>query len=527
MTSATRLRLLIAASASLVCSGALARDVHRPLKGPDIDALVARTMQAFAVPGVAIGIVQNGRLVYAKGYGVREWSKPTPVDPQTLFAIGSNTKAFTTAALAILVDEGKLHWDDRVVDHLPGFRMADPYVTREFTVRDLVTHRSGLGLGAGDLLFVTPTDFTAQDILHALPYLKPVTGFRASFAYDNLLYVVAGEVVAAASGLSWDEFVTSRILLPLRMSGCATATSRLADTRNMAEPHAAPDGRPSRVTRLDVPLVGPAGGVHCNVAGLATWVAVQLAQGRTAGGEQLFSPAQAEEMWSPQTPLRPSGRIAEAGGTHFLSYGLGWFLEDFEGYKRVSHSGGLPGMVSHVSMLPELGVGVVVLTNQQEGFALTAITNQILEGFTGGTHHDWLQLAIAEKRTQDTSLAAEPLVKVDVAGAGASLDAAAMADYCGVFSAATVGCEDGVLRLSISHTSALTGPLTPVAPDLFIVRWDDRELDADAYVRFSRDFDQTVVGFTMKPVSAKTDFSFDFQDLDFRRHGSGTVSPGK
>src|SRR5450432_3507288 len=192
------------------CASANAASPRGPLKAAEIDRLVAGAMAEFSVAAITVGNVKDGKLVFAKGYGVRESGRPAAVDPDTLFAIGSNTKAFTTAALAILVDEGKLRWDDPVIDHLPDFRMADPYVTREFTIRDLLTHRSGLGLGAGDLLFVPATDFTRRDVLHALRFLKPVTSFRSQFAYDNLLYVVAGEVVAAASGMSWEEFVSAR-----------------------------------------------------------------------------------------------------------------------------------------------------------------------------------------------------------------------------------------------------------------------------------------------------------------------------
>src|SRR5580765_8357045 len=188
-----------------------------PLKAIDIDSLVERTMAAYQVPGVAVGIVKDGKVVFAKGYGVRELGLPGKVNADTLFAIASNTKAFTTAALAILVDEGKLHWDDRVIDYLPEFRLYDPYVTREFTIRDLVTHRSGLGLGAGDLLLFPNTDFGAADVIRALRYLKPVSGFRSEYAYDNNLYIVAGALIPAITGEPWEDFVTKRILLPLKM----------------------------------------------------------------------------------------------------------------------------------------------------------------------------------------------------------------------------------------------------------------------------------------------------------------------
>src|ERR1700761_8552826 len=231
----------------------------------DIDRLAARAMKEFSVPGIAVAIVRDGRVVLAKGYGVRELGKPEPVDADTLFAIGSNTKEFTAASVAILVDEGKLHWDDRVIDYLPDFRMWDPYVTREFTIRDLLTHRSGLGIGAGDLMFVTATDFTRTDLLRALRFLEPASSFRSQFAYDNLVYVIAGQVVAVASGQPWEDFVTARILKPLHMDACAADDTRLTDRGNLAAPHVVVDGKLTRIPALSIPLVAPAGAIQCNL----------------------------------------------------------------------------------------------------------------------------------------------------------------------------------------------------------------------------------------------------------------------
>jgi CubicO group peptidase (beta-lactamase class C family) len=514
----------------LLTSAPTAHAAGAPLSGAEIDRLVARTMTAFPVPGIAVGVVKDGKLVYSKGYGVRELGRAEPVDADTHFAIGSISKSFTTAALAILVDEGKLRWDDRVIDYLPEFRMSDPFVTREFTIRDLLTHRSGLGIGAGDLLFVTPTDFTRHDLIRALRFLKPVTSFRSQFAYDNLMYVVAGEVVAAASGRSWEDFVTARILEPLGMNSCAAASDRLHDRANLAEPHAVVDGGLRRVARLEIPLVGAAGGIQCNVNGMARYLAAQLAHGRQPDGAALFSTEQGEEMWTPQVPLRPRGKLAEAARTHFAAYGLGWGLDDFNGYKRVSHNGGLPGMVTHVSMLPELGVGVIVLTNQQEGFALASIASQILEGYAGAARHDWVVLAAAAKAERMQQLHAADAAPQATADAGTHALPQDLDAFVGTFAdpwrgPVTISRNANGLRLTFSHTDALSGAMVPLAPGFFVVHWDDRSLDADAYVRFTRDFGGQVVGFTMKAVSAATDFSYDFGDLDFSRvPGTGASS---
>ena len=494
------------------------------LKPAEVDRLVARAMATFSVPGVAVGIVKDGKLVFAKGYGVREVGKPGQVDADTLFGIGSNTKAFTTAALAILVDEGKLRWDDRVIDILPDFRLFDPYVTREFTVRDLLTHRSGLGLGAGDLMFVPETDFSRKDILRALRHLKPVTSFRAEFAYDNLMYGIAGDIIPAITGLSWEDFVTERVLEPIGMGPCAVLLSRSAEKINVAKPHSLLDGKLTPVMPLEIPAIAPAGSIQCSINGMGKWVETQLAHGTTPSGATLFSAAQGAEMWTPQTILRPGGKLAELTRTHFAAYGLGWGLEDFDGYKRVSHNGGLPGMVTHVSMIPELDLGVIVLTNQEDPYILGALPLQLLEAYTQAPKRDWIALLAAAKAKR-----VEAGRATDAAGVPTP-DPAAIASlkldaYAGTFDdpwrgAVTISRQGEGLEMRFSHTNGLIGPMTPLANNLFVVRWNDRSQNADAYVRFTQDFAGKVVGFTMQAVSSSTDFSFDFQDLNFTRRES-------
>ena len=493
----------------------------------DIDRLATRTLAEFSVPGLAIGIIKDGKVVLAKGYGVRAQGEAAAVDANTTFAIGSNTKAFTTAALAILVDEGKLHWDDRVIDYLPDFRMWDPYVTREFRIRDLLSHRSGLGTGAGDLMFVTTTDFTRNDLLRALRYLKPVTSFRTRFAYDNLLYVIAGQLIPVVSGQTWEDFVTARILKPLHMDDCAVVDTRLTDRSNMAAPHVIIDGKVTRIPALSIPLVAPAGAVNCNVTGMLKWVSTQLGRGKSPQGVQLFSAAQSAEMWSPQTIL-PTGsneRLALTH-THFASYGLGWGLEDIDGYKRVSHNGGLPGMVTHVSLVPELNLGVVVLTNQQQVAALEAVSMQIIEAYANAPKRDWVATSKANLEKREQRMKEADAASAPPAANGKSWIPADPGAYAGVFKdpwrgEATVALSGNALSLTFSHTNALSGPLTPVGLNLFVVHWNDRSLDADAYVRFSTDYSGKVSGFTMQAVSASTDFSYDFQDLDFSRVSTG------
>jgi CubicO group peptidase (beta-lactamase class C family) len=494
-----------------------------PIAPAQIDRTVARAMKEFEVPGMAVGIVKDGKLLYAKGYGVRELGKPARVDADTLFQIGSNTKAFTTAALAILVDEGKLHWDDKVIDYLPQFRLYDPYVTREFTVRDLLTHRSGLGLGAGDLMFVPPSDFTRADVMHGLRYLKPVSSFRSEFAYDNLLYMVAGEIIPAITGKSWEDFVEERIIGPLDMQPCATTYERIKDTSDVAAPHAVIEGKLSVIPVADISQVGPAGTINCSINGMSRWLMTQLAAGKAPDGTQLFSEARSAEMWSVNTPLPLDPQRAALTATHFFGYGLGWGLQDTYGRKRVSHTGGVPGTVTWVTMIPELKLGLLVFTNQQSGAAMESVGNQILDAYLGAPKRDWI--AMARERTQgrmDAAKAIEDEVAKTAASAGPPtlpLDA-----YVGSYSdpwrgEATVRREGEGLVIKFSHTSQLEGPLSPYSGNIFVVRWNDRTIEADAFVRFTQGYDGRIEGMTLKAISPRTDFSYDFHDLNFKKAG--------
>jgi CubicO group peptidase (beta-lactamase class C family) len=513
--------------ASVVALPAVAAS-SMPIAPDKIDRTVERAMREFKVPGMAVGIVKDGKLIYAKGYGVREAGKPGRIDPDTLFQIGSNTKAFTSAALAILVDEGKLHWEDKVIDHLPQFRLYDPYVTREFTISDLLTHRSGLGPGAGDLMFYPATDFTRAEIIHGLRYLKPASSFRAKFDYDNVLYLVAGEIIPAVTGKSWEDFVRERIFVPLHMQACAVNYDSIEDRSDVATPHVEMEGKLTVIPVENLNTVGAAGSINCSINGMANWLQTHLGAGRAPNGQQLFSAARGSEMWTINsvTPVDPE--VAALTGTNFSGYGLGWGLQDSFGRKRVSHTGGVPGSVTLVSMIPELNLGVLVFTNQQSGGAIQAVGNQILDAYLGAPKRDWIDVLVA--RTQKR-LAAAKAVEAEAAKVAESagqptlpLDA-----YAGRYNDswrgdANVRIDGDKLVLKISRTEGLEGPLTPYSGNIFIVRWNNRGLDADAYVRFEQGFDGKIQGMTMRAVSPATDFSFDFQDLDFRRVEASAAS---
>jgi CubicO group peptidase (beta-lactamase class C family) len=490
-----------------------------PISPSTIDATVARAMKAFQVPGMAVGIIKDGKLVYAKGYGVRELGKPAQVDADTLFQIGSNTKAFTTAALALLVDAGKIHWDDKVIDYLPQFRMQDPYVTREFTIRDLLTHRSGLGMGAGDLMFFPATDLSRDEIVHGLRYLKPVSGFRSKFDYDNLLYMVAGQIIPLVTGKSWEDFVTERILDPLQMQPCAASYTRISDRSDVASPHVVIKGELKAIPVLNMDAVGPAGTINCSINGMSKWLETQLAAGKTPTGQQLFTAERSEEMWSMNTIIPANPLLSTMYRTHFNGYALGWGVQDVLGYKKVAHTGGVLGSVTWVAMIPELQLGVLVFTNQESGMAMEAVGDQILDAYLKAPRRDWVEIGTAygSKRDAAAKTIEDAAAKIEAASGSPSLSLAA---YAGTYrdpwrGEATVRLENGKLILKISRTNSLEGPLTPYSGNIFIVHWNDRTLNADAYVRFEQGYDAKVADMTMRAVSPATDFSFDFQDLNF------------
>jgi CubicO group peptidase (beta-lactamase class C family) len=304
------------------------RAYSQGLTSVEIDSLAERARRAFDVPGIAVCVIKDGKVIHSKGYGVRSLRTGQPVDENTLFGIASNSKAFTTAALGMLVDEGKLSWDDKVRKFIPEFKLFDPYVTEEFTIRDLLCHRSGLGLGAGDLMFFPDgSDFTIPDILHNLQFLKPVTSFRSQYAYDNNLYIVAGEVVARAGGMSWVDFIENRILQPLGMSHSVATFNLLRDSSDVIDGHSRVDGKVQVIARHRGEVDNAAGGIYSCISDLSKWVLLHLSHGKYGPDSvRLFSEAVLRERWSPQTILPVGG--PGTYNTHFAAYGLGFGLAD-------------------------------------------------------------------------------------------------------------------------------------------------------------------------------------------------------
>ena len=491
------------------------------------DAWVQRCMAAWPdQPAVSLALVRDDKTVLAKGYGVRRQGKAEPADEHTLFAIASNTKAFTAASLSMLADEGKLSLDDRVLDHLPGFRMSDPYVTGQMRIRDLLTHRSGLGLGAGDLLFWPGSDYRNEEVVRRLKDVPLKTGFRERYAYDNILYAVATRVIEEVSGQSYAQFLQQRFLDPLGMGGTRFNADALRPGDNVATGHAKADFTTLRPTfPLTWHNAAGAGGIYSSVHDMGRWMRAQLAGGTFTdpqGNEQrLFSRERQKEMWSLLSPMpiaEPPVPQLAAARPDFLGYGEGWITSSYRGEKLVWHTGGWPGMVSRVTLVPGRNLGVVVLTNQEAGGAFNALTMQVLDAFMQPAQRtDWIDsyVAAADKARAKADKAWRERLAARQARSTPSLP---LAGYAGTYRDAWYGDVDvvhdgGRLRMRFQPSPLLTGTLQHWQHDTFLVKWDERTLNGDAFVTFSLDADGRVREARMEAASELTDFSFDFHDL--------------
>lgn len=518
------LRGTVAVLASMAMGNVMAQALPAELQA--LDATVEQVRGQFQVPGIAVAVVKDGQVVMARGWGVREQGKPAPVDADTLFAIASNTKAMTATALSVLAQEGKLSLDDKVIDHLPWFRMGDAYVTREMTLRDLLVHRSGLGLGAGDLLFWPTTDYSTREVVQRLANVPLSGGFRERYAYDNILYGVAQLVIEEVSGQSFADFLQQRIFTPAGMAGTRFNADHLQRGDKAAVGHALYDWKELRtVAPLTWHNNSAAGGVYSSVNDMARWMNVQLAGGRLPGGDaRLFDDKRQQQMWSvvtPQAVAEPAVPELAPMKPNFAGYGEGWSLSDYRGQKLVWHTGGWPGMVSRVTLVPEQKLGIVVLTNQEVGAAFNAITYSVLDAMLGAPAHDWVD-AYAKAVAKGRSNADEQWDKHVAARVAGSTPSLALAGYAATYRDRWYGDvivqqQGDALRLRFSRTPMLVGTLEHWQHDTFIVRWDDRSLNADAFVNFALDVDGKVSSARMQAVSSLTDFSFDFQDLDLRR----------
>ena len=476
------------------------------------------TMARYRLPGLAVGVIEDGEVAWTRTAGELRAGSGQPVTPRSLFKIASNSKAMTASVLARLVQAGKLAWDDPVVKWLPGFAMHDPWVTRHITVRDLLVHDSGLPEGGGDLmLWPEPNAFTRDDILRGLRWIKPAYGFRAGYAYDNLLYVVAGEVAAAAGGAPYEVLVRREVFAPLGLDGCRVGEFRLAEAGEVAQPHMREGDRnvPIHEDGAVVPAItsAAAGGIRCSLddmlAWARNWLAPTPAQLRWLGAEQRA------QLWTARTPMPISARRRAWDDTHYLAYAFGFRLADVDGAWTVSHTGTLSGMYSAMVLLPDRKTGFVMLTNGEGEAARTVLSEVLLKHFTApakargvDSYADELAREQAPGRTQ----AAPDVSRRRPASV------AEMRPWLGVWRDPWFGevsvCPAGEGVAWRSRKSPRMHAQVSLLDGRHLLHWDDPGVDVDAWLDFTGTGKARTL--RMAKVDPEGDFSSDYEDLAFR-----------
>lgn len=471
---------------------------------PGLDAHIAKVLEAFDVPGVGVAIVKDGEIILSKGYGVKKLGEPDPVDENTLFSIASNSKAFTGTALALLVEQGKLDWNDRVIKHLPWFAMSDDYVTQNLTVRDLLVHHSGLPAYANDMLHFPPAQMSRKELLLKLKDVPLAYDFRSVYAYDNILYLAAGEVVEAVSGLSWEEFVERRIFAPLGMNNSISRFSTMRDQPNIAYAHARRGGQLKVMDTFFDLNIGdpgnPAGGIASSAADMAKWVKMHLDSGRISENHRLFKPRTTHELWKVIVPM-PVGKEPEwlkPAQKHFYGYASGFRTYDYRGYQIVGHGGLLTGFVSQLALVPQLDLGIAVLTNQLSTGAYWSIIHEILDYYMGAEPFDWIA---GYKRSWDSSNARQDsLARIyKPAEADPSIPRSLpLSDYAGVYNDPFIGRmiitekDNNNLHLAFTKAKFYSGTLEHFHGDLFRLVYDDPNRGSGPFLSFVLNADKSI-----------------------------------
>lgn len=489
---------------------------------PELDAIVDEVVARYRLPGLAIGVVERGEVVYRRSVGELVAGSGEPVTPETLFKIASNSKSMTTALLARLVDAGKLRWDDPVTKHLPQFRMYDDWVTREMQVRDLLIHDSGLRAGAGDLmLWPVPNSFSRADVIHGLRYLKPVHSFRSRYDYDNLMYIVAGEVAAAAGGAPYEQLLRREVFEPLGLKRCRIGEWRRDSVGNVAQPHRREEGRNLPV-REDGAVVAnttmaAAGGVRCSLDDMLTWVRTWLRPDTSA--VPWLSAEQRRALWSAQMPMPVSQRQRDWDRSRYSAYGYGWRLSDVDGSFKVSHTGTLMGMYSVVTMLPEHDVGFVVLINGEAEEARTVLNQVLVKRYSApAQRRDVAYYAQALERER---AATPPAQRAPDTSALRPADAESMRPWLGRyrdpwFGEVSLCATDGRVRFVSQKSPLLSGTVQRVG-GRWLVDWEDASVDAEAWLDFATGTRPNAATLRMAKVDPEADFSYDYEDLAFMR----------
>ncbi|MEP6906976.1 MAG: serine hydrolase [Pseudoxanthomonas sp.] len=490
-----------------------------------LDRIVDETVARYHLPGIAVGVIEDGKITYAGTRGETIAGSGRPVTRDTVFKIASNSKAMTASMLARLVDAGKLRWEDPVTRYLPQFRMYDPWVTREMQVKDLLVHNSGLPQGGGDLmLWPEPNQFTREDIIAGLAHIKPAYSFRSGYAYDNLLYVVAGEVAASAAGIPYEALVRQEIFQPLSLDGCRVGAWESSANDDVAQPHTQRNGH-NATTNLDgkqVPALvsAAAGGIRCSLDDMLAWARNWVAPDKQAMA--WLSAEQRRQAWTPRTPMPVSTRRREWDGTRFYAYGYGWRIADVDGAFTVSHTGTLSGMYSVMTLLPNSKSGFVVLINGEAEEARTVLNEVLLKYFTRPGQDKGVSYYASQLEHDAQQEAAK-----SPAPASADRDqvaASSLTPWLGVYRDPWFGevrlcTRDTQVSFQSQKSPMLSGRVMS-SGGRYLIDWDHDSVDLEAWLDFKQDKASGMRQMSLAKVDPEGDFSFDYEDLAFERVGA-------
>ena len=495
----------------IILFGAFNLQAKDPIKKTitELDQYYEQALKDWNVPGMAIAIVKDGQVIFAKGFGVKNVNTGEAVDENSLFAIASNTKAFTSASIAMLVEEGRLSWEDKVTRFLPWFELYSPYVTHEMNISDLLSHRSGLKTFSGDLIWYG-TDYSREEIVRRAKFLKPAYGFREKYGYQNIMFIAAGLVIEKVSGMKWDDFVQKRIFDPLKMDRTITSITKLDSKGNYTTPHNNYKGKIITIDYLNWDNAAPLGGILSSVSDLSKWMILQLNHGIN-GSDTIFSPASQHQMWQAHTVQEVSASSEKMfPSTHFKAYGMGWGLMDYHGRKIVSHGGGYDGMISRTVLVPEENFGFVILTNTN-----TSITSPLmyktLDMFLSEDDTDWSKLFLAKNIKPDDLNHEEGRIP----NTKPSLDLQAYTGIYGgnVYGNTKVYLENGQLMLQMQHTKIFKGTLNHWHYDTFEIEFKAVPSLPKGKVQFTLN-EKGEVGEMVIDVPNP---DFDFTELDFKK----------
>lgn len=478
-----------------------------------LNTYLEKTRKEWNVPGMSIAIVQNDSVIFINGYGVRNTNEPDKVNSETMFGIASNTKAFTAAALGILVDQGKIKWDDKVTKYIPYFQLYNNYVTDEMTIRDLLSHHSGLKTFSGDLIWYA-SSYNREEVIKRAKYLKPTYGFRTNFGYSNIMYLTAGEIVHIVTGQSWDDFIKDNFFTPLGMKLSNTSININQYIYNQASPHTEVDSVQVPIKVINWDNMAPAGAINSNAGEMTRWIKLQLNKG-TLNSKKYFSKKVSNEMWSPQTILQINGfEKYYFPSMHFHDYGFGWEMFDYHGRKIVTHNGGLDGMISQVVLVPEENLGFVILTNCNTSLPYP-LMYKMLDYFFNVKDYDWCPLILDLINQNDKKDKEEQAIenKKRVLNTKPSLN---LKNYSGTYGGemygdATISYENNILNIQFVPTKILNGTLSHWNYDTFKIKWNGYPSLPDGTVQFIIGTNGTVDEMRIDVPNP----DFDFTELEF------------